>query len=78
MSYGHPWAARWVSALPAPGPSADTPGGRPCPSQKEDGSVNRDFKKTKTREQVTEAFREFTKGNRNILVSQPPTTPGRG
>lgn len=32
--------------------------------------MNRDFKKTKTREQVTEAFREFTKGNRNILVSQ--------
>lgn len=37
--------------------------------KKEDGSVNRDFKKTKTREQVTEAFREFTKGNRNILVA---------
>nr|XP_012998963.1 inositol-trisphosphate 3-kinase B-like [Cavia porcellus] len=35
----------------------------------EDGSVNRDFKKTKTREQVTEAFREFTKGNHNILVA---------
>lgn len=34
--------------------------------------MNRDFKKTKTREQVTEAFREFTKGNRNILVSHPP------
>lgn len=32
--------------------------------------MNRDFKKTKTREQVTEAFREFTKGNQNILVSQ--------
>lgn len=31
--------------------------------------MNRDFKKTKTREQVTEAFREFTKGNPNILVS---------
>lgn len=30
--------------------------------------MNRDFKKTKTREQVTEAFREFTKGNCNILV----------
>lgn len=40
------------------------------PPQKEDGSVNRDFKKTKTREQVTEAFREFTKGNQNILVSR--------
>ncbi|XP_005404558.1 PREDICTED: inositol-trisphosphate 3-kinase B [Chinchilla lanigera] len=37
--------------------------------KKEDGSVNRDFKKTKTREQVTEAFREFTKGNRNVLVA---------
>ncbi|KAM6165876.1 inositol-trisphosphate 3-kinase B [Erethizon dorsatum] len=37
--------------------------------KKEDGSVNRDFKKTKTREQVTEAFREFTKGNHNILVA---------
>ncbi|XP_055991808.1 inositol-trisphosphate 3-kinase B [Sorex fumeus] len=37
--------------------------------KKEDGSVNRDFKKTKTREQVTEAFREFTQGNRNILVA---------
>ncbi|XP_004641227.1 inositol-trisphosphate 3-kinase B [Octodon degus] len=37
--------------------------------KKEDGSVNRDFKKTKTREQVTEAFREFTKGNYNILVA---------
>lgn len=37
--------------------------------KKEDGSVNRDFKKTKTREQVTEAFREFTKGNPNILIA---------
>ncbi|XP_037678681.1 inositol-trisphosphate 3-kinase B [Choloepus didactylus] len=37
--------------------------------KKEDGSVNRDFKKTKTREQVTEAFREFTKGNLNILIA---------
>ncbi|KAM8813747.1 inositol-trisphosphate 3-kinase B isoform 1-T3 [Rhynchonycteris naso] len=37
--------------------------------KKEDGSVNRDFKKTKTREQVMEAFREFTKGNRNILIA---------
>lgn len=36
--------------------------------------MNRDFKKTKTREQVTEAFREFTKGNCNILVSWG--TPG--
>uniref|UniRef100_A0A8C3S5E0 Kinase n=1 Tax=Chelydra serpentina TaxID=8475 RepID=A0A8C3S5E0_CHESE len=35
--------------------------------KKEDGTVNRDFKKTRTKEQVTEAFREFTKGNRNIL-----------
>ncbi|XP_011359135.1 inositol-trisphosphate 3-kinase B [Pteropus vampyrus] len=37
--------------------------------KKEDGSVNRDFKKTRTREQVTEAFREFTKGNRSILIA---------
>ncbi|XP_077024680.1 inositol-trisphosphate 3-kinase B [Tamandua tetradactyla] len=37
--------------------------------KKEDGSVNRDFKKTKTREQVTEAFREFTRGNLNILIA---------
>ncbi|XP_065257683.1 inositol-trisphosphate 3-kinase B [Emys orbicularis] len=35
--------------------------------KKEDGTVNRDFKKTRTKDQVTEAFREFTKGNRNIL-----------
>ncbi|OCT79495.1 inositol-trisphosphate 3-kinase B [Xenopus laevis] len=33
----------------------------------EDGTVNRDFKKTKTREQVMEAFRGFTKGNQKIL-----------
>lgn len=37
--------------------------------------MNRDFKKTKTREQVTEAFREFTKGNHNILVSHPQPPP---
>ncbi|CAH2255825.1 inositol-trisphosphate 3-kinase B [Pelobates cultripes] len=37
--------------------------------KKEDGTVNRDFKKTKTREQVIEAFKEFTKGNVNILKS---------
>ncbi|XP_049724030.1 inositol-trisphosphate 3-kinase B [Elephas maximus indicus] len=37
--------------------------------KKEDGSVNRDFKKTKTREQVKEAFREFTKGNQKILIA---------
>ncbi|KAG9347555.1 hypothetical protein JZ751_005123 [Albula glossodonta] len=36
--------------------------------RKEDGTVNRDFKKTKSREQVTEAFRDFVKGNQNILV----------
>ncbi|KAK7151018.1 hypothetical protein R3I93_012077 [Phoxinus phoxinus] len=35
----------------------------------EDGTVNRDFKKTKTREQVTEAFQDFVKGNENILHS---------
>ncbi|KAI1897552.1 hypothetical protein AGOR_G00084440 [Albula goreensis] len=37
--------------------------------KKEDGTVNRDFKKTKSREQVTEAFRDFVKGNQNILTS---------
>ncbi|XP_043075711.1 inositol-trisphosphate 3-kinase B [Puntigrus tetrazona] len=37
--------------------------------KKEDGTVNRDFKKTKTREQVTEAFQDFVKGNKNILHS---------
>ncbi|XP_062980206.1 inositol-trisphosphate 3-kinase B [Elgaria multicarinata webbii] len=35
--------------------------------KKEDGTVNRDFKKTRTKEQVMEAFREFTKGNCNVL-----------
>lgn len=42
--------------------------------------MNRDFKKTKTREQVTEAFREFTKGNPNILVrrGQGGTESGQG
>lgn len=57
------------------GPLLTPLGGCPSPSQKEDGSVNRDFKKTKTREQVTQAFKEFTKGNRNILVSQGPPLP---
>ncbi|XP_075719539.1 inositol-trisphosphate 3-kinase B isoform X2 [Rhinoderma darwinii] len=37
--------------------------------KKEDGTVNKDFKKTKTREQVMAAFREFTKENANILKS---------
>ncbi|XP_066533492.1 inositol-trisphosphate 3-kinase B [Hoplias malabaricus] len=37
--------------------------------KKEDGTVNRDFKKTKSREQVTEAFYDFVKGNMNILNS---------
>ncbi|KAF1501133.1 Inositol-trisphosphate 3-kinase B, partial [Eudyptes chrysocome] len=37
--------------------------------KKEDGTVNRDFKKTRTKEQVTEAFREFTRGNCNVLNS---------
>lgn len=31
--------------------------------------MNRDFKKTKTREQVTAAFQDFVKGNKDILVS---------
>ncbi|KAM9338970.1 inositol-trisphosphate 3-kinase A [Symphorus nematophorus] len=35
--------------------------------KKEDGTVNRDFKKTKTREQVTAAFQDFVKGNKDIL-----------
>ncbi|XP_068088915.1 inositol-trisphosphate 3-kinase B [Hyperolius riggenbachi] len=35
--------------------------------KKEDGTVNRDFKKTKTPEQVKEAFREFTQKNTKIL-----------
>ncbi|KAM3860988.1 inositol-trisphosphate 3-kinase A-like [Diretmus argenteus] len=33
----------------------------------EDGTVNRDFKKTKTREQVTLAFHDFVKGNNDIM-----------
>ncbi|XP_009876483.1 PREDICTED: inositol-trisphosphate 3-kinase B-like, partial [Apaloderma vittatum] len=37
--------------------------------KKEDGTVNRDFKKTRTKDQVMEAFREFTRGNRNVLNS---------
>ncbi|XP_054051242.1 inositol-trisphosphate 3-kinase B [Rissa tridactyla] len=37
--------------------------------KKEDGTVNRDFKKTRTKEQVMEAFREFTRGNHNVLNS---------
>lgn len=37
--------------------------------KKEDGTVNRDFKKTKTREQVTAAFNDFVKGNKDILSS---------
>ncbi|KAL2305902.1 hypothetical protein Nmel_003795, partial [Mimus melanotis] len=38
-------------------------------TEKEDGTVNRDFKKTRTKEQVMEAFNEFTRGNRNVLNS---------
>jgi hypothetical protein len=41
----------------------------PSSVQKEDGTVNRDFKKTRSMEQVTEAFNDFVKGNQNILVS---------
>ncbi|XP_053918948.1 inositol-trisphosphate 3-kinase B [Cuculus canorus] len=37
--------------------------------KKEDGTVNRDFKKTRTKEQVMEAFREFTRGNCKVLNS---------
>ncbi|XP_033875180.3 inositol-trisphosphate 3-kinase B [Acipenser ruthenus] len=36
--------------------------------KKEDGTVNRDFKKTRSREQVTEAFQDFVKGNKNVLA----------
>ncbi|XP_047244201.1 inositol-trisphosphate 3-kinase B isoform X2 [Girardinichthys multiradiatus] len=35
--------------------------------KKEDGTVNRDFKKTKTREQVVAAFNDFVKGDKEIL-----------
>ncbi|XP_077409486.1 inositol-trisphosphate 3-kinase A isoform X1 [Vanacampus margaritifer] len=35
--------------------------------KKEDGTVNRDFKRTKTREQVMAAFHDFVKGNKDIL-----------
>ncbi|XP_035473291.1 inositol-trisphosphate 3-kinase B isoform X2 [Scophthalmus maximus] len=37
--------------------------------KKEDGTVNRDFKKTKTREHVNTAFHDFVKGNKDILNS---------
>ncbi|KAG2468549.1 inositol-trisphosphate 3-kinase B-like [Polypterus senegalus] len=37
--------------------------------KKEDGTVNRDFKKTKSKQQVIEAFRDFVNGNQNILIS---------
>lgn len=35
--------------------------------KKEDGTVNRDFKKTRTREQVFAAFHDFVKGDKEIL-----------
>ncbi|XP_029965941.1 inositol-trisphosphate 3-kinase B isoform X2 [Salarias fasciatus] len=35
--------------------------------KKEDGTVNRDFKKTKTREQVMVAFQDFVRGNKDVL-----------
>ncbi|CAL8393928.1 unnamed protein product [Arctogadus glacialis] len=35
--------------------------------KKEDGTVSRDFKKTKRRDQVTAAFEDFVKGNHGIL-----------
>ncbi|KAM4528995.1 inositol-trisphosphate 3-kinase B isoform 1-T1 [Fundulus diaphanus] len=35
--------------------------------KKEDGTVNRDFKKTRTREQVVAAFHDFVKGDKEIL-----------
>lgn len=41
----------------------------PLSLQKEDGTVNRDFKKTKTRDQVTAAFQDFVRGNKDTLVS---------
>nr|XP_057912238.1 inositol-trisphosphate 3-kinase B [Doryrhamphus excisus] len=37
--------------------------------KKEDGTVNRDFKRTKTREQVMAAFHDFVKGNKDIVNS---------
>ncbi|XP_018423931.1 PREDICTED: inositol-trisphosphate 3-kinase B [Nanorana parkeri] len=37
--------------------------------KKEDGTVNRDFKKTKSPEQIKAAFRDFTQGNSQILKS---------
>lgn len=37
--------------------------------KKEDGTVNRDFKKTKTRDQVISAFHDFVRGNKDILRS---------
>lgn len=37
--------------------------------KKEDGTVNRDFKKTKSPEQIKTAFRDFTQGNSKILKS---------
>uniref|UniRef100_A0A3B3UY67 Kinase n=1 Tax=Poecilia latipinna TaxID=48699 RepID=A0A3B3UY67_9TELE len=37
--------------------------------KKEDGTVNRDFKKTRTREQVVTAFHDFVRGDSEILVS---------
>ncbi|XP_077598868.1 inositol-trisphosphate 3-kinase A [Stigmatopora nigra] len=36
--------------------------------KKEDGTVNRDFKRTKTREQVVAAFDDFVKGDKDILT----------
>lgn len=51
------------SAVPTCGLSAELPPGWVAIlfREKEDGSVNRDFKKTKTREQVIEAFRDSLK-----------------
>ncbi|XP_062857264.1 inositol-trisphosphate 3-kinase B [Trichomycterus rosablanca] len=36
--------------------------------KKEDGTVYRDFKKTRTREQVTDAFQDLVKGNKNVVA----------
>ncbi|ELW49547.1 Inositol-trisphosphate 3-kinase B [Tupaia chinensis] len=58
-----------ICLMRAPQPPMRSQAAIASEQKKEDGSVNRDFKKTKTREQVTEAFREFTKGNHNILVA---------
>lgn len=57
------------NTTPAPTPFSPSNSSLSLLFKKEDGTVNRDFKKTRTKEQVMEAFSEFTRGNRNVLVS---------